>query len=381
MCKHVVILGSAHPLRGGGIATFNERLAKAFMDKGDEVTVVSFSLQYPSFLFPGKSQYTDEPAPENLKIYSWLNSINPFNWLTTARKIRKLNPDLIVVRFWLPFMGPCLGSVCRLVRKNKKTRVIAIIDNAIPHEKRIGDTVFTKWFMNSVDAFVTMSKTVMNDLSVFDTKKPRIFSNHPLYDNFGASVSKTEAATHLNIDSHQTYLLFFGFIRDYKGLDILLKALSAKEIANLDFKLIIAGEFYSNEAEYGNLITELEIKDKLLQHTHFISNDDVKYYFSVSDLIVQPYKTATQSGVTQVAYHFEKPILTTNVGGLAEIVIDGETGYIVEPDVESLKNGILRFFQENKTEQMAQNICEEKRKYSWEKFIQNIEELKKEIDS
>lgn len=381
MCKHVVILGSAHPLRGGGIATFNERLAKAFMDKGDEVTVVSFSLQYPSFLFPGKSQYTDEPAPENLKIYSWLNSINPFNWLTTARKIRKLNPELIVVRFWLPFMGPCLGSVCRLVRKNKKTRVIAIIDNAIPHEKRIGDTVFTKWFMNSVDAFVTMSKTVMNDLSVFDTKKPRIFSNHPLYDNFGASVSKTEAADRLNIDKNEKHLLFFGFIRDYKGLDILLKALSSKVIIDLNFKLIIAGEYYSNEAEYKGLIEELEIKDKLLQHTHFISNDDVKYYFSVADLIVQPYKSATQSGVTQVAYHFEKPILTTNVGGLAEIVIDGETGYIVEPEVNSIIDGISRFFQENKAEIFAQNIKEVKKKYSWEQFIQNIEKLQEKIGS
>lgn len=375
MSKHVVILGSAHPLRGGGIATFNERLAKAYFDNGDEVSIVSFSLQYPSFLFPGKSQFTDEPAPENLTIYSWLNSINPINWIITARKIRKLKPDLVVVRFWLPFMGPCLGSVCRLIRKNKKTKVIAIVDNAVPHEKRFGDKQFTKWFMNSVDAFVTMSKIVMKDLEIFDAKKPRVFSNHPLYDNFGALVQKSKAAARLGIESNQKYILFFGFIRDYKGLDILLKALSEKEIINLDFKLIIAGEFYSNEAEYLNLIDELGIKNRLILRTQFISNDEVKYYFSLADLIVQPYKTATQSGVTQVAYHFEKPILTTNVGGLAEIVIDGETGYIVEPEVESLSNGISRFFRENKADELSSNIRDVKKKYSWEKFIQNIDQL------
>lgn len=380
MTKRVIIIGSAHPLRGGGIATFNERLAKAYADIGYDVSIVSFSLQYPSFLFPGKSQYTDEPAPENLKIHTWLNSINPFNWIITARKIKKLAPDILIVRFWIPFMGPSLGSVCRLIKRKINCRIVAVVDNAIPHEHRIGDKVFTKWFLKSVDAYVTMSKSVLNDLHFFDDKKPRIYTAHPLYDNFGRSVSKEEACEKLGINSQTKYLLFFGFIREYKGLDILLHAISKTQIKNLNFKLIIAGEFYANEKFYHELIDELDIKDKLILHTQFISNDDVKYYFSASDLIVQPYKNATQSGVTQVAYHFEKPILTTNVGGLAEIVIDEKTGFICEPNDESVANGILKFFEISNANTFAEHIKEEKNKYSWDLFIEKINELCKDIN-
>ncbi len=379
MTKRVVILGSAHPLRGGGIATFNERLAKAYHEAGCEVSIVSFSLQYPSFLFPGKSQYTNEPAPENLKIYSWLNSINPLNWLFTAKKIKKLNPDLIIVRYWIPFMGPSLGSVCRLVKRKSTVNVVAIIDNAIPHEHRMGDKIFTKWFVKSVDAFITMSQAVLNDLQYFDLNKPRICTAHPLYDNFGKSVSKEKACEKLGISPKTTYLLFFGFIRDYKGLDILLHAISKEHIKNIDFKLIIAGEFYSNEKFYNDLINDLNISDKLILHTHFISNDDVKYYFSASDLIVQPYKNATQSGVTQVAYHFEKPILTTNVGGLSEIVIDEKTGFICEPNEESVALAIMKFFELENQNNFVEYIKEEKNKYSWDLFIEKIDEICKQI--
>ncbi|MDY0216594.1 MAG: glycosyltransferase [Bacteroidales bacterium] len=379
MSKRILILGSAHPLRGGGIATFNERLAKAFMDKEDEVIIVSFSLQYPKILFPGKSQLTDEKAPENLKIVSWLNSINPFNWINTARKIKKWSPDIMIVRYWIPFMGPCLGTVSRLVRKNKKTKVIAIVDNAIPHEKRPGDTLFTKWFTASVDAFVTMSKQVLKDLDTFNKTKPRVFSLHPLYDNFGEIISKSEACKKLNLSENQTYLLFFGFIRDYKGLDWLLKAIADEEIKKRSFKLIVAGEYYSNKEIYESLVQELGLSDHLIMNTEFIANEDVKHYFSVADLIVQPYKSATQSGVTQVAYHFEKPILTTNVGGLAEIVLDGKTGIIVEPNVESIRAGILRFLDNPNIEEYQKEIRKEKQKYSWDVFIENILNLSNEI--
>lgn len=379
MSKRILILGSAHPLRGGGIATFNERLAKAFMDKGNEVMIVSFSLQYPKILFPGKSQLTDEAAPENLKIVSWLNSINPFNWINTARKIKKWAPDIMIVRYWIPFMGPSLGTVSRLVRRNKKIKVIAIVDNAIPHEKRPGDTLFTKWFTASVDAFVTMSKQVLEDLGTFNTSKPRAFSLHPLYDNFGEIIPKSEACKKLNLPEDQTYLLFFGFIRDYKGLDWLLKAIANEDIKKRPFKLMVAGEYYSNKEMYESLVLELGLSDALIMNTEFIANEDVKLYFSAADLIVQPYKSATQSGVTQVAYHFEKPILTTNVGGLAEIVLDGKTGIIVEPNVESIRSGILRFLDKPNLEEYQIEIRKEKQKYSWDVFVENILNLSNEI--
>ncbi len=379
MAKRILILGSAHPLRGGGIATFNERMAKAFVDQGHEVLIVSFSLQYPKILFPGKSQHTDEPAPENLKIVSWLNSMNPINWINTARKIKKWSPDVMIVRYWIPFMGPCLGTVSRLVRRNNKTKVIAIVDNAIPHEKRSGDKIFTKWFTGSVDAFVTMSKQVLQDLNQFNKTKPRVFSLHPLYDNFGEIVSKSDACKKLNLPENQTYLLFFGFIRDYKGLDWLLNALVDERLKRKSFKLVIAGEYYSNREMYENLVAELGLSDSLVMRTDFIANEDVKYYFSLADLIVQPYKSATQSGVTQVAYHFEKPILTSNVGGLAEIVLDGKTGIIVEPDVKSIATGIERFLYSMESVDYQEEIRKEKQKYSWDVFVENIIELSNEV--
>lgn len=372
MSKKVVILGSAHPLRGGGIATFNERMAKAFIEGGYELEIVSFSLQYPSIFFPGKSQYSDDPAPEGLKIHSWLNSINPFNWFSTARKIRKLNPDLVVVRYWIPFMAPSLGTVSRRLRRGGKTKVVAVVDNAIPHEKRFGDKFLTKYFVKSVDAFVTMSQQVYNDLLSFDNKKPKINTVHPLYDNFGEIASKQEAAEKLNLDVNEKYLLFFGFIRDYKGLDWLLKSIADERLKDKNFKLIIAGEYYSGKEETEALIEQLGISHKLIMHTNFISNEMVRYYFSLADIIVQPYKSATQSGVTQVAYHFNKPIITTDVGGLAEIVLDKKTGYIAQPNINSITETIDRYFKTCDEIDFEGNIKEEKLKYSWSNFIETI---------
>ncbi|MGI6321478.1 MAG: glycosyltransferase [Bacteroidales bacterium] len=372
MSKKVVILGSAHPLRGGGIATFNERMAKAFIEGGYELEIVSFSLQYPSIFFPGKSQYSDDPAPEGLKIHSWLNSINPFNWFSTARKIRKLNPDLVVVRYWIPFMAPSLGTVSRRLRRGGKTKVVAVVDNAIPHEKRFGDKFLTKYFVKSVDAFVTMSQQVYNDLLSFDNIKPKINTVHPLYDNFGEIASKQEAAEKLKLDVNEKYLLFFGFIRDYKGLDWLLESIADERLKDKNFKLIIAGEYYSGKEETEALIEKLGISHKLIMHTNFISNEMVRYYFSLADIIVQPYKSATQSGVTQVAYHFNKPIITTDVGGLAEIVLDKKTGYIAQPNINSITETIDRYFKTCDEIDFEGNIKEEKLKYSWSNFIETI---------
>lgn len=370
----ITILGSAHPLRGG-LAAYNERLAREFMYEKDEVTIETFSLQYPEFLFPGTTQYSSLPKPADLTIHVTVNSINPFNWIKTGLKIKRQRPDILVVKFWLPFMAPCLGTICRIIRRNQHTRIISILDNIIPHEKRIGDTLFTKYFVNSVDAFIAMSDSVYNDLSVFDQTKPRLLNPHPLFDNYGEAVDKISAIQKLNLDISKKYLLFFGLIRDYKGLDIVLKAMATEQLRNSDIQLIVAGEYYSNREEYEQLIRELAIKDKVELHTRFIPDDEVYLYFCAADMVVQPYKHATQSGVTQICYHFNKPMLVTNVGGLPEIVPDNKVGFVVAPDEQSVANAILRFYNEEKEEEFVQNIQEEKKKYSWKVMTEKVKQL------
>lgn len=370
----ITILGSAHPLRGG-LAAYNERLAREFMYEKDEVTIETFSLQYPEFLFPGTTQYSSLPKPADLTIHVTVNSINPFNWIKTGLKIKRQRPDILVVKFWLPFMAPCLGTICRIIRRNQHTRIISILDNIIPHEKRIGDTLFTKYFVNSVDAFIAMSDSVYNDLSVFDQTKPRLLNPHPLFDNYGEAVDKISAIQKLNLDTSKKYLLFFGLIRDYKGLDIVLKAMATEQLRNSDIQLIVAGEYYSNREEYEQLIRELAIKDKVELHTRFIPDNEVYLYFCAADMVVQPYKHATQSGVTQICYHFNKPMLVTNVGGLPEIVPDNKVGFVVAPDEQSVANAILRFYNEEKEQEFVQNIQEEKKKYSWKVMAEKVKQL------
>jgi glycosyltransferase involved in cell wall biosynthesis len=372
----IVILGSAHPLRGG-LAAYNERLAREFQQAKDEVNIETFSLQYPEFLFPGTTQYSSLPAPEELKIHVSVNSINPFNWIKIGWKLRKQQPDILVVKFWLPFMAPCLGTICRIAKSNKHTKIISILDNIIPHEKRIGDTLFTKYFVNSVDGFIAMSDSVYNDLSVFNTTKPRLLNPHPLFDNYGESVSKQEAIQQLQLDINKKYILFFGLIRDYKGLDILLKAMATENLRHSDIQLIVAGEYYSNKDEYEKLIQELQVQNKIHLHTRFIPDDEVYKFFCAADVVVQPYKHATQSGVTQICYHFNKPMIVTNVGGLPEIVPNNKVGLVVEPNEQAVSDAILHFYNENKETEFVQNILEEKKKYSWKLMAEKVKSLAK----
>jgi glycosyltransferase involved in cell wall biosynthesis len=371
--KQVVIIGSAHPLRGGGIASFNERLARAFLQAGHPTTIYTFSLQYPSFLFPGTSQYSSEPAPEDLDIRVRINSINPLNWISVGLELRKRRPDIIVVRYWIPFLGPCLGTLLRLVRGNRHTRIICLADNIIPHEKRPGDRLFTRYFLQPVHAFVTMSRQVLNDLRQF-TQKPAILTVHPLYDNFGAAVPKAEARQHLGLDSGEQIILFFGFIRKYKGLDLLLEAMQLLQQRGQAIKLLVAGEFYGDEASYQQQVDALGIRSNLLLHTHFISDSEVKYYLCAADFVIQPYRSATQSGVTPLAYYFEKPMLVTNVGGLPGLVPHGKAGLVTEPDAVSVANGIEELYRLGEAH-FRTYLQEEKRKYSWEVLVQAIEDL------
>jgi glycosyltransferase involved in cell wall biosynthesis len=365
----IAIIGPAHPLRGGGISTFNERLAQVLQEQGHHVVIYSFSLQYPSFLFPGKSQFTDEPAPAGLTIHSIINSVNPFNWIKTGLLIKKEKYDLVIVRYWLPFMGPSLGTILRQVRKNKTSRILCITDNIIPHEKRPGDEQFTKYFIKPVNVFMTMSRDVLKDVKTF-TSKPVQYTPHPVYDGYAASVSKEEGCRKLNLDPGKKYVLFFGFIREYKGLDLLLEAMGDERMKASGIELIVAGEYYDKTAAERNneIITRHNLQSKVHLHTDFIPNEEVRYYFSAADLVVQPYKHATQSGITQVAYHFEKPMVVTNVGGLAEVVPDGKVGFVAQPEPASIAEAILHFFEPNSIPDLHENILTEKKKYSWETF-------------
>ena len=369
----IIIVGPAHPLRGGGLTTFNHRLAKEFIAQGHDCSIWSFSLQYPSFLFPGKSQYTDDPAPQDIPIHTKINSVNPFNWLKVGGQLKKLKPDIVVVRYWLPFMGPALGTILRQVRKNRHTKIVCLADNILPHEKRPGDSVFTKYFIGACDAFITMSQKVLSDLRKFNSTKPAILVQHPLYDNFGSILSKQEARQHLGIALHEKIILFFGFIRKYKGLDLLLKALPAIS-AEGPLKLLIAGEFYEDETPYQELIDELNIRDKLIVTTQFISDSEVKYYVCAADLLVQPYRNATQSGVTPLAYYFEKPMVVTNVGGLPDLVPHGKCGLVAEPEPASIAAAIKRFYDLGE-DHFIENIKKEKKKYSWKNIVDAIMQI------
>lgn len=369
--KHIVIVGPAHPLRGG-LATYNERLARELMQH-NKVTLLTFTLQYPNFLFPGESQYSSDPKPSDLDIDIQLNSINPINWISTGYKYKKIKPDIIIFRYWMPFFGPCFGTFARIVNGNKHTKMVAITDNIIPHEKHFYDKFCTNYFLGALDSAVAMSKKVLNDLqTLFPQKKVAqhsAYHAHPLYDNFGEKLPRIDACQKLGLDPNKKYLLFFGFIRKYKGLDLLLEAMALLPTSENDIELIVAGEFYEDRQPYDEIITKHNLSYKVHLHTKFIPNDDVRIYFSAADVVAQPYRSATQSGVSQVAYHFEVPMIITNVGGLSELVPHGKAGLVCEPTAEGLSGAIVSIFEGQNIPQMKENLIELKKQFSWDSMV------------
>ena len=376
--RSVVIIGPGHPLRGG-LASFNQRLAVEFINEGYDCTIYSFSLQYPEFLFPGTTQYSSEPAPEGLKILSRINSVNPVNWFSVGKELSRMRPDIIVVRYWLPLMGPALGTILRRVRKNGHTRIIAITDNVIPHEKRPGDKPFTKYFLKACDAFITMSEKVMKDLRSYEAVKPARQVLHPLYDNFGEPIAKETArailrAKGVGVGDRDKIILFFGFIRKYKGLDIALGAMADPRMRDHGIRLMVAGEFYEDAAPYQEQIDRLGIRDRLLLRTDFIPDSEVRDYLCAADAVIQPYRNATQSGVTPLAYHFEKPMIVSNVGGLPDLVPHEQVGLVAEPEPGAMADAVLRYYTLGES-YFLPALRKEKEKYSWARMVQTIEEL------
>lgn len=402
---NIIIAGTAYPLRGG-IAHFNALLAR-HLGKRHNVETITFKRQYPTFLFPGKSQEEPgevggqlarrsppadrspsadvgpkeevgrseisgsagtidiKPAPQ------LIDSINPLNWVRVARKIRKRKPDLLIFKYWLPFFGPCFGTIARLAKRGTSTKVLFICDNVVPHEPRPGDVPFTKYAFKQADYFIVQSDTVERDLLRFVPHAKYRKAPHPVYEIFGELLPKDDARQTLGISARKV-ILYFGYIRPYKGLTVLIDAMRELD----DLLLLAVGEFYDDESKYRKKVEDLNLSSRIRFVSDYVPNDQVRLYFSAADLVVLPYLSATQSGITQIAYNFDKPVIATNVGGLAEVVVHEKTGFIVPPNNPgALAAAIRKFYAENKEGVFSANVKLEKKKYSWENFVLHIEEL------
>ena len=369
---HIVLLGTTYPFRGG-LATFNERLARQLQAEGHKVEVITFTLQYPSFLFPGKTQYSTEDAPTDLLISQQVNSCNPLNWFKVGRRICKMQPDLLITCYWMAFFAPCYSIIERIAKRNGKTRTIALVHNMIPHEPSILDKLFAPLYVRSTDGFVALSESVVQDIDHLDrNNKPKTSYPHPIYDHYGEQMSKEEACQALNLNPENQYMLFFGLVRAYKGLDLLLDAFGKVKDQLPNLQLIIAGEFYEDEDKYRAQIANNGLTNRVIIKNEFIADADLRKYFGAADLIVQPYKSATQSGVTQVAFHFEKPMLVTNVGGLGEIVHDHKMGYAVEPNAEAIAQALTDYYTHNRQADYTTYLIKEKDKYSWSRLAESF---------
>ena len=367
----IILLGPAHPYRGG-LASIMETMAREWQSRGHEVRIYTFTVQYPSLLFPGKTQYVTTPAPEDLHIERVMNTVNPLNWLSLGLRLRRECPDMVVMKYWTPFMAPCFGTIARIARSNGVTKFVCQIDNVEPHEHHIIDRPCNHYYLGAVDGFVYMSEQVHGELKAY-TAAPALFSPHPMFENFGKAVERDEACRRIGIDPAQRYTLFFGLIRDYKGLDLLLKAW-AKWMPD-GRKLLIAGEFYASREKYISLIEELGLQDRVVLHDRFIADEYVKYYFSAADALVLPYRTATQSGVTQIAYNFSLPMIVTRVGGLPEIVPDGRVGLVCEADAESIKEALQALYDGDRLQTFKENFAQERKRFSWSAMCDRLEEV------
>lgn len=377
---NITLLGPAHPYRGG-LAIIMQTMARVFQRDGHRVDLKTFTVQYPQWLFPGKSQFVDTPAPDDLRIERCVSTVNPFNWLRMGLRIRRERPDIVLLKYWTPFMAPCFGTIARLARRNGHTRFLCQIDNVEPHERHLFDRWFNRWFLGAVDGFVYMSEQVHRELECY-TNAPALFSPHPRFDSYGEPVDRTEACRRLGLDPQRRYALFFGLIREYKGLDWLLEAwakLRAEGRIGSEWRLIVAGECYTDPEPYRRRIVQSGLEEEVTFHDRFIPDERVKDYFSAAEFLVLPYKSATQSGVTQIAYQFCTPMIVTAVGGLAEIVPDGRVGYVCPPTAEGVADAIERIYEPGVLERFRENCIDERRRFSWDEMCSRIMELYEKV--
>ncbi len=371
----IVFIGTCYPMRGG-LAHFNAILARKLSPR-HQVTFLSFTRQYPEFLFPGKTQYVtdaDRAAVARYDAEPMVDSIAPWSWWRTARRAAREQPDLLMYKYWMPFFAPAFGTISRWVKRWSNARVLFICDNIIPHERRLFDTALTRYAVSPVDGFITMSESVTQDLLRVKPDARWKLIQHPIYNIFGDRGEKREARERLKLEEGP-WILFFGYIRKYKGLDLLLRAL-VEARRRLPVRLLVAGEFYEGETEYRRLVSELGLESAVRFHDQYIPEDEVRFVFSACDAVVLPYHSATQSGIVQIAYQLDCPVICTDVGGLKEVVLDGETGFIVPPeDPAALAQAIVRYYADNWEPRMRQGVEREKLKYSWAPLVDAIEEL------
>lgn len=370
----IAFLSTMFPFRGG-IAQFNALLYRA-LEEENEVKAFTFKRQYPNFLFPGETQYvTKEDKVDEIDTVQCLDTINPITFFTTAKKIKRFQPDIVITKYWMTFFGPSLGGVLKMMNKN--TKRISILDNVIPHEKRFFDRGANKFFLKYNDGFVVMSDAVLSDLLSLKPDAKYIRVNHPVYNQFGETLSREVALSKLNLAADKKYVLFFGFIRDYKGLDLLIDAMNHLPE---EHHLIVAGEVYGTFDKYAKLISDSNLKQRIHLFNHYISDDEVNLYFSASDVCVLPYKSATQSGITSISHHFNLPIIATDVGGLKETIEDEKTGLIVkEPSSEMIATSISTYYDNNYKDRFSANIEIEKAENSWSNFAKKLTEFAKTL--
>ncbi|MBT8399685.1 MAG: glycosyltransferase [Rhodothermia bacterium] len=375
--KRIALVGPSFPHRGG-IAHFVDRLTAEMAAAGHEPVVVSFRRLYPDLLFPGKSQFEETsersvpgqaPPTPGLPI---LDSLNPFTWRRAALEIIDRQCEIVVLNHWLPFFAPALGAIARRVRK-KGLRTVLVVHNALPHERRPGDIWLTRFVLNAGDKLISLSEEVRRQLSsVF--KRDSVVVPHPVYDHFGEVVEPSRARDELGLPPDAKAILFFGFVRRYKGLDILLEAMPEIVRQLPDALLLVAGEFYKDAAPYHELVDRLGVSQNVRFEDRYIATEQVPFYFSAADVVVQPYRSATQSGVAQIALHYACPVITTDVGGLSEIVHDGETGIVVPaPDSKLIGEAVVRFFKDGLGDRMSSSIATFRQGRSWESLVAEIE--------
>lgn len=369
----IAILSCFYPFRGG-IAQFNANLLSE-LGKEHEVRAFNFTRQYPSFLFPGKTQYVtaeDEAVP--VESMALLDTANPFTWRKTAREIAKWQPDVLIMRYWMSYFAPSMGSVSRKMPEGCVR--IGILDNVVPHEPHFFDAPLTRWYLKSLDGAVTLCDEVAQDLMALRKDIPHTTIPHPTYTHFGEAISKSEAEDLLGIphvEGSRT-LLFFGLIREYKGLDVLIRAM---RLLDPRYRLIIAGEPYGSFEKYDELISESGDSSRFFIYPQYIRDSEVKKYFCAADLTVLPYKSATQSGISAVSNHFEIPMVVTDVGGLKETIGDRGTGIVCkECTPECVAEAIENYFDHpERKEEFVSNIRKENERLSWNRFCKNLTEF------
>ncbi|MEZ4699763.1 MAG: glycosyltransferase [Rhodothermales bacterium] len=373
--KRIVLMGPAHPYRGG-IAHFTEKMYRDLSAAGHDVTVVTFRRQYPSFLFPGKTQFEDVPDDQApFASVRLIDTLNPLSWRRTASFVAELQPDLVIMAYWMPFFAASFASIARAVRAHR-IPVLAILHNVIPHERHPGDSWLSRHFLTACDGLVVLSDAVEQDVRALGVGQPMERIDHPVYDLFGPAPGRSDARRRLGLGADDQVLLFFGFIRKYKGLDVLLRSMPAVAERLPAVRLVVAGESYDPMTEAVDFVRQHRLEAHIRFDVRYIPGEAVPDYFAAADVVVQPYRTATQSGVAQIAYHFERPLIVTDVGGLAEVVPHERAGFVVPPgDPDALGAAIVRFFQEDWADRLTAGVREEKKKYGWGRLYEALERL------